>query len=256
MKISCRMVIAIVSLCLPTWAAAMPSLARAYKIEAGYMPSCNACHRDGGGSALVAYGEDVKRAGKTAAAFGKIEGIDSDGDGASNAAEMRAKSNPGDKQSTPNAPGDWLDLASLIPREVRQAFPGVLTWLPKDALLTAQDIAAAKRFGAVLNAEDDNTIYIPLVDRRPAGTGLIFPARYQGNDFYLLMITDRQLNITEVSLLHADKVPSAKRVTIYQQFAGQAAHKVAVGAKTPLEKAIETAVKKAGVLLYVRLKGA
>ncbi|MEO6699522.1 MAG: hypothetical protein ABIR53_07295 [Paraperlucidibaca sp.] len=220
------------------------------------MPSCNACHQDGGGSTLDSYGEAFKAAGKNNAAFAKIANKDSDGDGVSNALEMHGKSNPGDKKSTPKAPGDWLDIASLIPREVRQAFPGVLTWLPQDALLTPVDIAAAKRLGATLSAEDENTIYIPLVDRRPAGTGLIFPAQYQGKAFFLLMTTDRLLKITHVSVLHADKVPSAKGLKVYQQFAGQSANKVAIAAKTPLEKAIETAVKRAGVLLYVRLKGA
>lgn len=256
MKSSRSVAFAAILLCLPSWVTAMPSFARAYKNETGYMPSCNACHLDGGGSRLDSYGEDFKRAGKNTAAFSAIANKDSDRDGFSNGVEMLAKSNPGDKKSTPKAPGDWLDINSLIPREVRQAFPGVLTWLPKDALLTASDIAAAKRLGATLSADDDNTIYIPLVERRPAGTGLIFPARYQGNDFFLLMTTDRQLNIAKVSVLHADKVPSAKDLAIYQQFVGQAVNKVSVRAKTPLDKAVEVAVKRAGILLYVRLKGA
>lgn len=247
---------AIILLCLPTWALAIPAYARIYKQEAGYLPSCNACHQDGGGSKLDGYGEAFKAAGKNAAGFSKIANNDSDGDGVSNSAEMLAKSNPGDKKSTPKLPGDWLDIASLIPREIRQAFPGVLSWLPQDAMLTSADIAAAKRLGASLSTDDDNTIYIPLVDRRPAGTGLIFPAEYQGKIFFLLMITDRQLNITNLSVLHADKVPSAKKLKVYQRFTGQAVNKVAIVAQTPLEKAVETAVKRAGVLLYVRLKGA
>lgn len=241
---------------LPAQTIAMPSLARAYKNETGYMPSCNACHLDGGGSKLNRYGEEIKRAGKNTAAFGQVANTDSDGDGFTNSAEMRAKSNPGDKRSTPQAAGSWLDINSLIPREVRQAFPGVLTWLPKDALLTDADLKAAKRLGATLTRDDDNTIYIPLVERRPAGTGLIFPAHYQGKDFFLLMTTDRQLTIVDVSVLHADNVPSARQSKIYAQFAGQAVNAVAVSAKTPLEKAVEKAVKRAGVLLYVRLKGA
>ena len=59
-------------------------------------------------------------------------------------------------------------MASLIPREVRARFPKVLTWLPKDALLTPADIAAAKALGATLKASDENTIYIPLENQRPA----------------------------------------------------------------------------------------
>ena len=243
-------------LCLPTVATAMPSFARAYKQEAGYMPSCNACHRDGGGSTLDGYGEAFKKAGKNTAAFARIASLDSDGDGSSNSSEMQAKSNPGDKRSTPKAPGDWLDVVSVIPREVRQAFPGVLTWLPQDALLTPADIASAKRMGVVLSADDDNTIYIPLINRRPAGTGLIFPVEYLGKSFFLLLTTDKQLTIAQISVLHADHVPSAKGLAIYRQFTGQAVNKISSKAKTPLEKSVELAVKRAGILLYVRLKGA
>ncbi|REH40119.1 hypothetical protein DFR26_0318 [Paraperlucidibaca baekdonensis] len=250
------MLLVLMTLCLPSWAVAMPSLARDYKFEAGYMPSCNACHLDGGGSELAPYGKAFKAAGKNAAAFAKIANTDSDGDGISNRLEIQGKSNPSDKSSTPKAPGDWLDIASLIPREVRRAFPDVLTWLPKDALLTPADIMAAKALGATLSTDDDNTIYIPLVARRPAGTGLIFPAVYQGKTFFLLMITDRQLTIREISVLHADKVPSAKGLSVYQQFAGQSVKHVKAETKTALEKSIETAVRHAGVLLYVRLKGA
>ncbi len=70
------------------------------------------------------------------------------------------------------------------------------------------------------------------------------------------MTTDKKLNISSVSVLHADKVPSAKGLKIYNQFIGQAVNKVSISAKTSLEKAVQLAVKRAGMLLYVRLKGA
>ena len=155
---------------LPSVAPAMPLLAREYKQEYGYMPSCNACHSDGGGSTLNAYGKAFKAAGKNAGAFARIANLDSDGDGASNGSEAAAKANPGDPRSTPAKPGEWLDIASLIPREVRAQFPGVRTWLPRDALLTPADMTAAKALGVTLNKDDENTIYIPLESQRPAGT--------------------------------------------------------------------------------------
>ena len=72
-------------------------------------------------------------------------------------------------------------MASLIPREVRARFPKVLSWLPKDALLTPADIAAAKALGATLKASDENTIYISLENQRPAyylvSPVTIFPPR-------------------------------------------------------------------------------
>lgn len=237
-------------------AQAMPSLARAYKSEYGYMPACGACHTDGGGSVLNSYGKSFKTAGKNLAAFSKIASQDSDADGFLNSVEAAAKSNPADKSSTPAKPGNWLDIASLIPREVRAQFPTVTTWLPKDALLTAADIAAAKALGATLKASDENTIYIPLVNQRPVGTALIFPVNYQGKSFFLLMTTNRTLAISSVSVLHANAVPSAKSSKIFSSFVGHTVQTVPVTASNALDVAIAQAVKQASALLYVRLKGA
>lgn len=235
---------------------AMPAFARAYKQQYGYMPSCNACHTEGGGTALNAYGKAFKEAGKNEAAFARIATADSDGDGGANAAESQAKANPGDKTSTLKQPGRWLDMASLIPREVQARFPGILTWMPRDAILTPADIAAAKALGAKLSAADENTIYVPVKDQRPAGTALIFPITFQGKTGFLLMTTDRALKITGVSVLHADKLPAAKASQVYASFTGQQAQSVAAAKGADLDAAITTAVKNAGVLLYVRLKGA
>lgn len=241
-------------------AQATPVNARLYKQQYGYMPSCNACHKDGGGSSLNAYGNAFKDAGKNAAALEKIAATDSDGDGAANVAEAQAKSNPGDKTSMPGKAGNWLDLAALIPREVQAAFPGVKTWQPRDAILTAADIASAKGMGATLTAADENTIYIPVENQYPVGTALIFPASYRGKSFYLLMTTDKQLKITKVEVMHANDVPEAKKSAIYASFIGVPAQSVpaagAGGSGGSIDASITQAVKNAGVLLYVRLKGA
>ena len=82
-------------------ASAEPAFARLYKQQYGYTPSCNACHKDGGGTPNNAYGQQFKEAGENLAAFGKIAMLDGDGDGAKNADESAAKSNPGDAKSTP-----------------------------------------------------------------------------------------------------------------------------------------------------------
>lgn len=236
--------------------AAEPAFARLYKQQYGYTPSCNACHKDGGGTPVNAYGQQFKDAGKALAAFAKIGKLDADGDGAANDAEAQAKANPGNRTSTPAAKGAWLDSASLIPREVQDAFPGVRTWLPKDAVLTEADRARAKALGAELAKADENTIYIPVQDQKPAGTALIFPATHQGRTFFLLLVTDRQLNVTRVQPLHAAKVPEAEKSGVYASFKGVAVDKLPAGQAGSLDGAITQAVKKAGTLLYVRLKGA
>lgn len=253
-----KRILALATLALwATGAAATPVNARLYKQQFGYMPACSACHKDGGGSPLNAYGNTFKDAGKNLAAFEKIAGADSDGDGAANGAEAQAKANPGDKGSQPGKAGNWLDLAALIPKEVQAAFPGVKTWSPRDAILTAADIAAAKGMGATLTAADENTIYIPVENQYPVGTALIFPASFQGKNFYLLMTTDKQLKITKVEVMHADQVPAARKSAVFGKFVGMAAQSVpAASGGDALDAAITTAVKNAGVLLYVRLKGA
>lgn len=237
-------------------ALAEPAFARLYKQQYGYAPSCNACHKDGGGTPVNAYGQAFKDAGMNLAAFTAIAGTDSDGDGSANGAEAAARANPGGRTSTPQAKGEWLDTASLIPREVQAAFPGIRSYLPKDAVLTDADIARAKALGAVLGKQDENTIYIPLENQRPAGTALIFPAEYQQKTFFLMLVTDRQLKVTAVQAMNTLHVPAAARSKVYARFKGVAVDQLPAASGSDLDAAITAAVKKAGTLLYVRLKGA
>lgn len=237
-------------------AQAEPAFARLYKQQFGYTPSCNACHKDGGGTPLNAYGTAFKDAGMSLAAFASIDAGDADGDAAKNGDEARAKANPGSAQSTPQNKGNWLDTASLIPREVQAAFPGVTAYLPKDAVLTDADIARAKTMGAVLARSDENTIYIPLENQRPAGTALIFPVQYQKKTFFLLLVTDRKLAVTAVSALNTNHVPEAAKRAVYDSFKGKSLDQLSGAEGDSLDAAITRAVKNAGTLIYVRLKNA
>lgn len=237
-------------------ALAEPAFARLYKQQYGYAPSCNACHKDGGGTPNNAFGKQFKEAGENLAAFDKIATLDADGDGFRNGDEAAARANPGDAASTPSSKGDWLDTTSLIPKEVQALFPGVREYLPRDAVLTDADVARAKVLGAELSKKDENTIYIPLTDKRPAGTALIFAAQYQGKDFFLLLATDRQLNVTTVEPMNTAHVPEAARSKVYASFKGLALDKLPAASGNGLDAAITTAVKRAGTLVYVRLKNA
>ncbi|MFP5304812.1 MAG: hypothetical protein ACLGI7_03175 [Gammaproteobacteria bacterium] len=248
-------VLSMVVALVPVAGDAEPAFARLYKQQYGYTPSCNACHKDGGGTPVNGYGQQFKDAGMTLASFDGIAGLDADGDGVANGEEAGARSNPADAKSTPQAKGDWLDTASLIPREVQEAFPGVRAYLPRDAILTDADIARAKALGAELGKDDENTIYIPLENQRPVGTALIFPAEHQGKTFFLLLVTDRQLKVTRVSPLNTKHVPAAEKRAIYASFAGVSLEQLPAAAGDGLDAAIVRAVKKAGTLVYVRLKG-
>ena len=237
-------------------AQAEPAFARLYKQQYGYAPSCNACHKDGGGTPLNGFGQQFKDAGMNAAAFTKIAAQDGDGDGARNEDEAKIRANPGSKLSTPAAKGDWLDVTSLIPKEVQAQFPGVREYLPRDAVLTDKDTARALALGAVLSKKDENTIYIPLTDKKPAGSAIIFSAEFKGKTFFLLMATDRQLKVTAVKPLSSNNVPEAARSKIYEGYKGLALDKLPAASSADLDGAIATAIKKAGTLVFVRLKNA
>ncbi len=242
------------SISLSAWAT--PATARLYQHEYGYTPSCNACHSNGGGTELNQYGKDLKAGGHNRQAFAKIATKDSDGDGVPNAVEAKAKSNPGDKQSTAKVPGNWLDPNSLIPKEVRAEFATIRQWITRDAVLTDADIKAAAALGAGLSKADENTIYIPLENQRPVGTALIFPVKQDEKTFYLLMTTDRQLVVSKVIVLNAKQVPAAKSLTVYKRFEKVPVDKLPVAKGDSLEDSVIRAVKQAGSLLHVRLKGA
>lgn len=237
-------------------AQAEPTFARMYKAQFGYAPSCNACHKDGGGTPVNGYGQQFKDAGMNAGSFDRIARLDGDGDGIANADEAQARANPGAKDSTPSNKGVWLDTASLIPREVQAMFPGVREYLPRDALLTDADIARAKTLGATLGKQDENTIYVPLQDKKPVGTAIIFPAHWQGKDFFLLLATDRQLKVIAVQPLNTAHVAAAAKSKAYAKFKGVAVDQLPAASGNDLDAAIGAAVKKAGTLLYVRLKNA
>ena len=236
-------------------AVAMPTYARQFKNQYGYAPSCGACHREGGGTVLNGYGLAFKDNGQNGTAFALIATMDSDGDGTANDDEALAKSNPGDKESTPDRKGDWLDLSSVIPKEVQALFPTATAWMPLDTNFTPKDIEAAENMGATLGVEDENTIYIPVVDRRPIGAALIFPVSYQDETFFLLMSTDRVLNISEIEVLHGEDIPAASASEHYEGLIGKPAQSVSVSNGTELDSSITKAVKKAGILLYIRLRG-
>lgn len=237
-------------------AVAQPLLANYYKQQYGYTPACAACHRDGGGSPLNSYGNDFKNAGKSMAALEAIAGKDSDGDGGKNGDEAIAKSNPGNKDSTLANKGQWLDVSSLVPKEVQEQFPSVREYLPRDAFLTDQDLSRAKAMGANLSKADSNTIYIPLLDKKPAGTAIIFEGELDKKPFFLLMTTDRQLNITKVTPLNTRQVKAAENPALYKAFEGMALDKLPQANGKDIKAAVTEAVKRAGTLVYVRLKGA
>lgn len=230
---------------------AEPGFARQYKSQFGYMPACNACHVDGGGSPLNAYGKAFEQAGQNAAAFALIAAKDSDADGFSNADEGAAKSHPGDAASTPDKPGNWLNVENLIPKPIQAAFAEVKTYKPLDALFTDSDIERAAGMGVSLSKTDETVIYLPVVDGKPVGMAVILPAVVGDKNVFVLVTTTRKLAVDQVLPLQADDLDFGD----VNRFTGQFAPKVEAqaGADNPAD-ALAYAVKKAGAMIYVRLK--
>jgi len=96
------------------------------KGKAVKLNTCDSCHRtiDYGrkkGDTLTPYGRDYLKAGRNAAALAAIAKLDSDGDGVANAAEIDAKTNPGDPQSAPNkklAPQAVVSFDDLVAKKL------------------------------------------------------------------------------------------------------------------------------------------
>jgi hypothetical protein len=100
---------------LASVAQAYPIYSRFYRLTYHDQGGCNICHHEGGGTKRNGYGDDWQGAGEGMEAFTRIEGRDSDRDGASNLAEIKAGSNPGDATSTPARPGIKWRLRHGVP---------------------------------------------------------------------------------------------------------------------------------------------
>lgn len=234
-------------------AQAEPFNARLFKAQFGYAPSCNGCHRDGGGSPLNTYGQQFKDARANAAAFGQIAHEDADGDGISNSDEIAAKANPGDASSTPDAPGDWLSLDKLIPTAVRDAFPGIRLYKPIDAILTDAEKSRAAAWGVTLADADENTIYVPVQDKRPVGTAIIVKGEHNGEALYLLVTTDRTLALSGIAPVHGEALPKPDD-DVYQSYAGATAASLEAPKGDGLERDIALTAKRGLSIITVRLK--
>lgn len=154
----------------------LPASARLFQKQYGYKVSCMLCHTNGGGSANNEYGKAFLRSGANLAAFKKLEDLDSDGDGIKNLAEILAKSNPGDKKSTPSAPGDWLANVGSIPipqKELEKLFPGYKQFSAIEGSLKPEQIEFLKSKLGKEPPDDDKvpTFYFAEKDGKRQAVG-------------------------------------------------------------------------------------
>jgi mono/diheme cytochrome c family protein len=190
----------------PQPASALPAYSRLYQAKYGYRPSCGACHTSGGGSAVTEYGRDFLRAGANANAYTKIETKDSDGDGATNAAEISGKSNPGDAKSVIGSVGDWLEGTDAVPvptAELKKLFPAADSFSAVEGTLSAAQVASAEaRSGSKLSAEDRlPTFYFAIRDGKKTGVAQYVSAPTVAGPVSLAVVMDASGVVTAVFVL-------------------------------------------------------
>ena len=116
---SCAALVGLLVLGAAAAGQAFPVYRRLAEERYAVAPACEICHSKGGGTERTLFGEAWQRAGGDIKAFVRLDSDDADGDGFSNGAEIRAKSDPNAKTSTPDNPGAFAELkpALLIPKE-------------------------------------------------------------------------------------------------------------------------------------------
>ena len=169
---------------------ALPPFRSLFQAKYGYKADCTLCHVSDDWS-LGAYGRGFLKNGMNFAALDALYDIDVDKDGFLTSDEIKAKSNPGDPQSTPEHIGHWLN--SIVPlkapvKVLKQVFPEADLFQTLERPLTDTEIAQIKRstpsfaltdsdkFAVVFLAKNDRGIvlggatYVPVSEVTKSGT--------------------------------------------------------------------------------------
>jgi hypothetical protein len=160
----------------PSAAHALPASGRLFQQSYGYKVSCLLCHASGGGSAANGYGKAFLRSGANSSSFKKLEGADSDGDKIPNIKEILAKSNPGDRNSTLEKPGEWLGNTTsvIIPqKELEAIFPSYSKFSAIEGSLSTKQVEYLKSKLGRDPVDDDKvpTFYFAEKDGKRVAVG-------------------------------------------------------------------------------------
>jgi len=205
---------------------ALPSFRRLYQGKYRYKVSCNLCHKQGGGSAVTPYGKDFLRAGGNYMAFKKIEKKDSDRDGIQNIDEIMAKSNPGDKRSTPTEAGDWLADAEKVPvpkKSLKKVFSDVEKYAAIEGSLNKLQIAYVEKGVGQQVPEDDRvpTFYFAIEGKKKVGVAQFINARGPKGLISLAVAAGLNGKVTKVIVLKTKGDKAIKDEKFLSQFVGK-----------------------------------
>lgn len=214
--------------------------------EYNYVPSCQTCHSPNS-YALNPYGKDLQKAAKLGLGFKKVAQKDSDQDNKSNVAEIKARTNPGNR-----APGSGhLANKLLAPYEAQMVFQHADNWSVKEAKLTDKIIEEdAREMGVKLEPNDQNLVYIPLKNKKPLAFILVYPFYLNKQLIRIQLSVDRKLNILSVRDLSGklDK----KMMKVLEGLKGTSYKTSILGNKD--ERKVRQAVKDAAVILFLSLR--
>jgi len=175
----------------------------------GSSTSCQLCHGYEGNTERNAYGEAWRERGETVAAFRAIEDLDSDEDGATNLAEIEADSNPGDVQSTPDAPGGrWAHSKEqmFVPLEqLELVFDDMSRIEAAEVELDDAQVASIEEaVGAELTLEDRlPTFYFNVVGERRDEVAVFHHLRDRRGKYALLTSVARDGTASRVIIFRA-----------------------------------------------------
>lgn len=192
------------ALALTALFALVPDPVRAYPVHRrlfqsayGRATACVLCHGHGGGTERNAYGDAWAEHGEDLDAFAAIDALDSDGDGATNRAEIDAGSNAGDAESTPAAPGERWERALeevFIPLEqLELVFDSMGRVEAAEVELgEAQAAEIGQAVGTELRLEDRlPTLYFDVQDGRRRAVAVFSQFRTRAGEYALLTSVGR-----------------------------------------------------------------
>lgn len=196
--------------------ASLPGTAHAYPVHrrllqqaTGQSAGCMSCHDHGGGTRRNGYGEAWHDAGETVESFARIASDDADEDGVSNEAELEARSNPGDAESTPAEPGARYrrDLEEIfVPLEqLELVFARVSDVEAAEVELTDAMVARiAEGAGTELELEDRlPTLYFNVRRGEREAVALFAQARAPSGVFSMLVGVSRDGTASNVVLFRS-----------------------------------------------------
>lgn len=213
-------------------APALPAYRRLWEGKYKYRMSCAICHAKGGGSELTGYGRDFQRFGTTPAALKAVEDRDSDGDGVANIAEIRARSNPGNPDSTPANPAGWLDRieGAMLPlKQLEELFPGIKKFSSLEGTLLDKQVSQIETSLGVKLPDEDKvpTFYFAVQEAQGKlqRTGVALFSTSAGGESPLIVAVGLDLSgrVTGVVLVKNKGDKRLADKAFLSQFAGKSA---------------------------------